>query len=380
MMGHLWWLLRLALAFAASVAVWVVARGRGIEEIPCLAIALIVVALWAVLERAFGNDLAPVPETDEPLPATARQEAALVRRKLAEGLAVFKTLPRRLRSPYALPWYLLLGPEGVGKSTVIGNSGLRLLSQPATSETTHGCTVIATEEATFFDVASSYVARRQMAPTETAGWRALLGGLVERRTRLPLNGVILALSPADLVLADPIEREDTAGGIRARLSELDAKLKRRVPVYVMLTKLDLIPGFIEYFDRLDVDQRSQAWGFAFPLEEANAGVAAVEGFVRTFDGLLDDLKRRQTDLLHRESDRRRAAMILGFPSQLAALMPVIADILDRVFRPDETRPAAVAARRLSDQRTAGPADPSTGYCRRWPNASLCRRPQRCRPT
>jgi type VI secretion system protein ImpL len=334
--SHLWWLLRLILAFAAAVAVWFVARSRGLEPEPRLALTLAVVALWGFLERAFADDMASVPASpDDPLPATARQEAGLVRRRLTEGLALLKTQRRRLRSPYAAPWYLLLGPEGVGKSTVIGNSGLRILGQPQTSETTRGCNVIATEEAIFFDVAAGYVARQKMQPVENAGWRALLNGLADRRRRLPLNGVILALSPADLVIADPIEREELADGIRARLRDIDAKVRFRLPVYVMLTKLDLVPGFVEYFDRLDPDQRSQAWGFAFPLEEANAGVAAVEGFVRAFDALLDDLKHRQTDLLHRESDRRRAAMILGFPSQLAALMPVISDVLDRVFRADE---------------------------------------------
>jgi type VI secretion system protein ImpL len=336
MTGHLWWLLRLILAFAAAVGVWYLARGRGLDDYSHFALGLAVVALWAFLERAFADDIAVARTApDDPLPASARQEASLVRRRLSEGLAPLKTLRRRLRSPYATPWYLLLGPEGVGKSTVIGNSGLKILGQPQTAETTRGCTVILTEEATFFDVAAGYVMRQKITPVENAGWRALLSGLTDRRRRLPLNGVILALSPADLVIADPVEREDLADGIRARLRELDAKMRFRLPVYVMLTKLDLVPGFVEYFDRLDPDQRSQAWGFTFPLEEPNAGVAAVEGFVRAFDALLDDLKHRQTDLLHRESDRRRSAMILGFPSQLAALMPVISDVLDRVFRPDD---------------------------------------------
>jgi type VI secretion system protein ImpL len=334
--SHLWWLLRLALAFAVAVAAWFIARDRGINEYPRLALALAIVALWTVLERAFARDLAvPAAKDDGLLPVTARQEATLIRRKLSEGLAPFAAERARLRSPYAVPWYLLLGPEGVGKSTVIGNSGLRVLGSPATEETTRGCAVIATGEAAFFDVAASYVARQSLAGPEAAGWRALLAGIADRRPRLPLNGVILALSPADLVLADPIEREDLADGIRARLRDVDAKMRSRVPVYVLLTKLDLVPGFIEYFDRLDADQRSQAWGFAFPLEEPNAGVAAVDGFVRAFDALLDDLKRRQVDLLHRESDRRRSAMILGFPSQLAALMPAISDVLERVFRKDE---------------------------------------------
>ncbi len=333
---HLWWLLRLCLAVAVAAGLWFAAGQRELDERLRFAAAVGPMVLWALVEYVIAQWGAGATDgADENLPATAAQEVALIRRRLAQGFAPFRHGPRRLRRPYAIPWYLLLGPEGVGKSTIIGNSGLRLLGEPATAETMRGCAVIATEEAAFIDVASNYVASQDRGSATSAGWRALLGGLIERRPLLPLNGVILALSPADLVIADPLERDDLADGVRARLREIDARMGMRLPVYVLLTKLDLVPGFIEYFDRLDPEQRGQAWGFSFAHESANAGVAAVEGFVRAFDALLADLKNRQSDLLHRETDRRRTAMILGFPSQLAALAPVIATTLERIFMPDE---------------------------------------------
>ena len=64
--------------------------------------------------------------------------------------------------------------------------------------------------------------------------------------------------------------------IRARLRELHDKLGVRFPVYVLVTKADLIAGFNEFFGDLGREERDQVWGLTFPPDDGRdeAGTVA----------------------------------------------------------------------------------------------------------
>lgn len=331
---HLWWLVRVEVAVIVALAVWFGGQTEGSSENERLIAILVVMVVWGGWERILaGRGSARTGATEaveSDTPPQVLKQVPLVRRRLAEGLATLRTLSVGRRGRYALPWYLVLGPHGAGKSALLANSGIAVVGRPPADEPTQAVNPVVTNEALFFDLTGAYVARSQLARPERAGWRALIGELVGKRRLLPLNGVILALSPADLVLADATERAEIAAGIRARVTDLEQSLRLSLPIYVVLTKLDLTPGFVEYFDRLDVEQRLQAWGFSLS-DDRTAGQTGIEAFGPSFDALIEDLKRRQLDLLHRENDHRRAAMILGFPAQLASLKSVTEEVLNAVF-------------------------------------------------
>lgn len=324
---------RVAGSAAAAVAVWFGGRWLGASDDARFLAALAVALGGSTWARAHTP---PVPEAPRRAASSAGgEQAALVRHRLREGLADLRQAAHG-RSRYTLPCYLVIGPEGAGKSALLAKSGLDLVSAPPAEESTRACKVVATKQATFIDVAGSYVARSDPASQEEAGWTALLHGLAAQRPLLPLNGIVLTLSPADLCLADGIERDDLAIGLRARIDAVQQRCGGALPVYVLLTKMDLTPGFVEYFDRLDTDLRDQAWGFTFAYDDGSGnGAAPVAGFDVEFARLLENLKQRQLDLLHNESDRERSAMVLNFPAQVAALKPVLAEVLGKVFAADE---------------------------------------------
>lgn len=337
--GLFWWLIRAVLAVSAAVGLWVGGGLTGFDESARLAAVVATLIAWGAWERALGLRVSraaadPEPEAD-PAPLSRRMQGSLIRRRLAEAAAALRQLPAHLRGRYALPWYLVLGPHGAGKTALIANSGLVISGPTPSGEPTQAVAPLVTGEAVFFDVSGDYVTDTHLGRVEASGWRALIAGLKRQRPLLPLNGVLLALSPADLVLADSIERAALGAALRARLAELERAVGLRLPVYVLLSKLDLTPGFVEYFDRMDVEQRRQAWGFLFPNDDGRTSKKAIGNLGSAFDALLEDLKRRQLDLLHRETDRSRAAMILGFPTQVAALKPAVEDVLNTVFRSDE---------------------------------------------
>ncbi len=70
---------------------------------------------------------------------------------------------------------------------------------------------------------------------------------------------------------DPAERLATAQAIRQRLAELTRAFGSRFPIYMLLTKADLIAGFVQFFDAYNRDDREQVWGMTFPLDDGKPG-------------------------------------------------------------------------------------------------------------
>lgn len=96
-------------------------------------------------------------------------------------------------------------------------------------------------------------------------WEHLLGWLVEKRARQPLNGIILTLDLPDLLTADKRRREHLLQTLRSRLQDIRQYLHCQLPVYVVLTRLDLLYGFAALFQSLNKKDRDTILGVTFTL-------------------------------------------------------------------------------------------------------------------
>src|SRR5579859_1209546 len=161
---------------------------------------------------------------------------------------------------YSLPWYMIIGPPGAGKTTALKHSGLVF---PALDPRTGGgirgvggtrnCDWWFTNEAILLDTAGRYT-------TEDADhdeWVAFLEALNKYRVEKPLNGALVAVSVPDLLEANDDAIATMAQRIRAQIDEMQETLKMTMPVYVVFTKVDLIAGFVEYFSDLKKSERGQ---------------------------------------------------------------------------------------------------------------------------
>ena len=241
---------------------------------------------------------------------------------------------------YTLPWYVVIGPPGSGKSTLLQNSGLNFpLSDRFGKEALRGiggtrnCDWWFTEEAVFLDTAGRYTTQDSDRGADASAWGEFLKLLRKYRKRRPINGVLIAMSMSDLLVLDENGRHEHIQSVRRRLGELAEHLHIGVPVYLVLTKCDLIAGFGEFFDDLNPELRSQVWGMSFPVNKTMDGSAA-KSFADEFKLLLDRLNTRVLDRLHAEADRSRRAAILSFPQQLGALHEVARQFVEGVFAPN----------------------------------------------
>jgi type VI secretion system protein ImpL len=265
-------------------------------------------------------------------------DAGQLRQRFEEAIEALKKSRKKGASGlYDLPWYVIIGPPGAGKTTVLVNSGLHFpLAQKFGKEAVRGvggtrnCDWWFTDEAILLDTAGRYTTQDSNAKADASGWSAFLQLLRKFRGRQPINGVIVAVSATDLLTLGEREREEHVGAIRQRLDELGRELRIRIPVYFLVTKCDLIAGFAEFFDDMSQEARAQVWGTTFPIEATESGTAA-GAFAAEFDGLTERLQQRVLARMEAERDPRRRASILAFPQQMSLLKPLLDGLLQRVF-------------------------------------------------
>ena len=302
-----------------------------------------IVAIWALVKlvkrlranRASDKLVAAVVKQShaEPRPSA---EAMQLRERFEDAVATLKKTRRSGHSLYELPWYVIIGAPGSGKTTALVNSGLNFPLEQRTGKGalrgvggTRNCDWWFTDEAVFLDTAGRYTTQDSDATADSAAWAEFLSLLRKYRKRRPVNGIILTISTHDLLVQSHAAREAHVAAVRRRLAEINQQLKIQLPVYLMVTKADLIAGFTEYFDDLTQEGRAQVWGVTFPYEQTTKGEAA-KNFPVELDALIERLNARLFARLEEERDVRRRAKVFAFPQQVAALREALTEFVTEV--------------------------------------------------
>ena len=256
--------------------------------------------------------------------------------------AVWSDMSSRVgkRYLYELPWYVIIGAPGSGKTTALLNSGLHFpLSSTLGEESVRGvggtrnCDWWFTDEAVLIDTAGRYTTQTSDADTDAKAWQGFLGLLKKSRPRQPVSGVLVTVAVPDLLMQSAAERVSHAQAVRRRVQELHQHLGIRFPIYLLVTKCDLLSGFTDYLGDIDKESRATPWGFTFELDaEQRSDLAA---FHSEFDTLEKRLQDGLIDRLQPERDAQRRARIYAFPQQFAGLRDVLYGFAQSVFSPSQ---------------------------------------------
>jgi type VI secretion system protein ImpL len=288
----------------------------------------------AALEKALTEPVAD--ETDAPVLAEKMQDALATLKKSSKSNASYL---------YDLPWYLIIGPPGAGKTTALINSGLKFpLANDTAARAVQGvggtryCDWWFTDEAVLIDTAGRYTTQDSDAKVDRKSWLSFLEMLRTNRPRQPINGVLVAISIEDVLHLSPAEVNAHADAIRKRLTELHDELKVSFPVYAIFTKMDLIVGFTQYFADLDEARRRLVWGATFQTADKKANnVGTVPDEI---DLLVQRLSERMPERLQEEPDLRARAILFGLPAQISAIKKPVSDFLNRIFEPTRYQTSA----------------------------------------
>jgi type VI secretion system protein ImpL len=330
-------------SISLCLAIWfgLVWTGVGFLMSVWLRTGLITLILGSILSVAllkYRKRRLAASDIEESLIETPVGDGAVLADRMQEALAKLKKSGGSTYL-YDLPWYVIIGPPGAGKTTALMHSGLEF---PGTSKEsvagfggTKNCDFWFSEEAVLIDTAGRYTTQDSDERADRVSWQSFLEQLKRTRTNQPINGVILAFSCEDMMIATDSELDNHALIVRKRLEELHEKLRIDVPVYVIFTKADKIAGFREYFGPFGEERRRSVWGVTFQTK--NRKDDTYKAVPAEFDALISRLSDEVTDRLNEEPDSVARISIFGLPGQMALLQGNVSEFLRRVFqKPQET--------------------------------------------
>jgi len=311
---------------------------------------VIVISLWALnllrlhwvakkRNEQLMEDLSSSHQVELREEQATAEEQGVISERFDEALEILQSSGKKGKfALYELPWYIIIGPPGSGKTTALVNSGLHFpLAEKLGSEAIQGiggtrnCDWWFADEAVMIDTAGRFTTQDSHESVDRAAWQQFMDLLKSNRPQQPINGAIVAMSMADLMQQSDDERRQCAKTIRKRVEELQQNLGIRFPIYFTFTKCDLIPGFSEFFAGYDKEQRAQVWGETFGLNSTGECSLTIEDYPLHFDQLVTRLQQQMLERLHHEHDPDKRGLILGFPSQFAGLRDIVSLFTSEIF-------------------------------------------------
>jgi type VI secretion system protein ImpL len=274
-------------------------------------------------------------------PVAADIDAAM----LAARTQLARTGRGRGTSVGTLPVVLVLGPPGSSKTTLVVRSGLdpELLA----GDVFRGDVVAPTPAANLWysgDVVFAEAGGKLLA--EPPRWLRFVHHLQPRRAaavggrgaQAPRVAVV-CYSCEELVKPGAAPAvQGTARALRERLGEVARELGIRLPVYVLFTKADRIPGFADYVHTMTGEEARDVLGVTLPADAGAAGTYADRETRRlsdVFATLFGNLAARRVPLLTREHAPEHKPGAYEFPREFRKAAPTAVQFLLELCRPSE---------------------------------------------
>ncbi|MFT0531291.1 type VI secretion protein IcmF/TssM N-terminal domain-containing protein [Castellaniella hirudinis] len=184
---------------------------------------------------------------------------------------------RRYGNPiYALPWYMVIGLPGSGKTTAVTQSRpgslVRGTAPLDAIGPTENCEWWFLNRAVILDTAGRYVAADN-TETDQAEWDRILELLSKYRLKEGINGLVLCVTADQLMQASPDTLARQGQALREHINQLIRLFDRRFPIHLLITQADHIPGFEAWSRQLPAHQINQALGFTGTLAEGDGAEA-----------------------------------------------------------------------------------------------------------
>jgi len=267
-----------------------------------------------------------------------------LRRNFEQGCEKFRAAGKNL---YSVPWYVLVGEPGSGKTEAIRHCNVGfppgLQDQLQGAGGTLNMNWWFTNQAIILDTAGRLMFE-EVQPGSTNEWAEFLKLLKNNRPNSPLNGMLLVI-PVDTLIKDSADNiEKKAGKIAQQFDQIQRTLGVRFPVFVIITKCDLLNGFREFFDDLNDPQlQHQIMGWSNPAAlDERFDPATVTNHLETVKQLVDRRSRLLLDPVNTEDPQSRRVdqvdALYALPDSIVKIGPRLRRYLEMIFVAGEWSP------------------------------------------
>nr|WP_275664523.1 type VI secretion system membrane subunit TssM [Vibrio tubiashii] len=253
---------------------------------------------------------------------------------------------------YSLPWYLVLGLENAGKTSLINRSGQNfalssvMRASGQKSENPYSFDWWIGDESVLIDPDGELLTQGNRnedndGELERRLWLNFVNWLEKTRSRRPLNGIVLALDVSHLATSTASERKAYANLLRARIRELMETLATRLPVYITLTKLDLLYGFEPFFKHYSKSQRDEVLGFTFSLESVDNLDHWLEEFSKDYGQFVSKINELFPHAVAEPLEQEERDAIYSFTRQMSGLQDILKEFFQDALSSDQFSTSAL---------------------------------------
>lgn len=324
-----------------AIAGWIVLGSLGIRVmvmILLLAFWLVALLLVPPLQKRRRRKMLNAEQLKTELENDERtdDELHILKERLNKAMHIIKHSSfygKRRTSRYELPWYLLMGNQGSGKTALLENSGvdfpLNKTDERMTKDIGHTryCDWYFANQAVMIDASGRYMLQEESSVAEKV-WPQFLQMLYQKRRRRPLNGIVFTLDVGQLLDQNEGALEQYARIVRGRVQQIQSQLCSDIPVYLVLSKGDYLEGFNAFFEQLTKEEREQIVGVTFKdnTDGTQADVLQME-----FEELIRRINDMVLSRIHSERDIKRRGDIIRFPLQFAAIVEPLTLFVEIAF-------------------------------------------------
>ena len=239
---------------------------------------------------------------------------------------------RKFGNPlYVLPWYLAIGESGSGKTTALSSAHLSSpfveVKRTSGISGTRNCDWWFFEQAIIIDTAGRFAIPVDEGKDKEE-WQKFMTLLVKYRKKEPLHGLIVTIAANKLCEASPEILEKDGKNIRRRIDELMRVLGVKFPIYVLVTKCDLVQGMTQFSEHLPEQSLNQPMGVI--NQKLTTDVGAFLDL--TMNTIGERLKNLRILLLHQPQSKVVDPGFLLFPEEFENIKRGLTSFMNGAFQ------------------------------------------------
>ncbi|MDR3180183.1 MAG: hypothetical protein LBT70_04795 [Holosporaceae bacterium] len=188
-------------------------------------------------------------------------KAGPVTKMFFQIMNVIRNSTYEVRWRYKLPCFMVVGPENSGKTTMLNSLNFEYLTADGSS--------LDPLWKLFKKAAVFEFPRMETTEDKKKFWSFISELFLFIRPRRPLDGIIVTL-PMDMLISEASSIEKHAQEMFDRIFAFQREVNFRLPIYVIITKSDLVPGFSELAHLLNERAQQQIFGWSNPYAIGSA--------------------------------------------------------------------------------------------------------------
>lgn len=202
---------------------------------------------------------------------------------------------------YQLPWIVMVGARESGKSTILQSLDLdKPIGRPHFSDEGGDkplCDWWFYNHGILLDLDGKIVLNPSQPTSDEENWQLFLNLLAHHRPKRPLDGVVLTIPASEIIGSSMLSHDDLmirAEYLYGKLWNMQRVTGIRVPIYFVVTKCDLIPGFKSFCKSIPAHNKHDIFGWS--NDAAIDAVYKADWIDMAFSSINDFLYRAQEEI------------------------------------------------------------------------------------